>query len=147
MQKQFILLLVIAGLLSVGLTNCKKDKTKTKTQLLTEKSWKFDKATADGSDASSFIPACDKDNIITFVSNGTGTVNEGIIVCVPPKAGSFTWSFSNNETILTLSGSILAWASGSFTIVSLTETELVLSQPMSIPGFSVPVLVVVTFKH
>lgn len=139
-------------LLAVVLTACKKTHVKTKTELLTQTTWKFNKATAMGSDVSSQIPSCFKDNIITFVSNGTGTINESIDICVPPTTGNFTWSFQTNETMINLSLPLLPGGSGSFTIVTLNATNLVISQQMSIQLLPAPlpptlVTVEITFIH
>ena len=136
-------------LLALVLTACKKTHIKTKTELLTQTTWRFDKATALGTDISSQIPSCIKDNIITFVSNGTGTISEGINICVPPTSGNLTWSFQTNETMLNLSAPLFPGGSGSFTIVTLNETNLVISQQMTLPppAPQIPVTVEITFKH
>src|SRR5689334_22939443 len=93
-----ILIVVFAG--------CKKSSSvhvKTKTELITQNSWKLNTAVAAGfGDVTSQIPACSRDNIYTFVSNGSGTINESTSVCSPSQAGPFTWSFLNSETTLHL---------------------------------------------
>jgi hypothetical protein len=134
--------------------SCQKDNDstpapKTKTQLLTQSSWTFDKATAGTfGDVSAQIPACYKDNLITFVSNGTGNVNEGANVCVPSTAGAFTWAFQSNETMLNISATLFPGGSSTFTLVSLTETNLVISQPVTLPPpISATVTVEFTLKH
>jgi hypothetical protein len=48
------------------------------------------------------VPACQKDNIITFNSNGTYTETEGATSCSPSSASSGTWSLSGST--LTLDG-------------------------------------------
>ena len=114
---------------------CKKSEAhvKTKTELATQSSWKLSTASATGfGDITSQIPACYKDNTYTFVSNGTGTINESANVCSPSTAGPFTWSFLNNETTLHLSATIFTGGSSDFTIVSLTETNFVISQVVTI---------------
>src|SRR2546423_4943401 len=135
MKKLLWIVPVIAITTSVFFIDCKKKKEhiKTKTELLTQTSWKFDKATASGVDISTQIPACMKDNVTTFVSNGTGTINESTNVCSPTTAGNFTWSFQNNETTLNLSVPLFPGGSGNFTVVTLNETNFVLSQDMVIP--------------
>lgn len=121
---------------------------KTNTELITQSSWKFDHATSSGVDISSQIPACYKDNIVAFVSNGTGTVDESTNVCSPSNAGSFTWSFQSNETMLHLSTTLFSGGSGDFTLVSLTETNLVVSQTVILPPPpGTQVTAVITFKH
>ncbi len=147
MKNSTLLLLVLT--VSVCFSACKKEKAKTRTELLTQTSWKFDKAMATGyGDVSSQINACFKDNIITFVSNGTGTVTEEAVVCSPSTAGNFTWEFQANETSLLVSAQLFSGAGNLFTIVSITETNLVLSQIVPLPApISANVNVEVTFKH
>jgi len=120
---------------------------KTKTELLTQGSWKFDHATAGGTDISNTPQlACYKDNTMTFSSSFTGTITEGANICAQPAPATFTWSFQNNETTLRFSFSLILGGSQDFTIVSLTETNLVLSQQMTIAPLP-PTTVEVTFKH
>src|SRR5258705_5509909 len=78
MKKQLSFLFVVVAANFFIYSSCNKtDYTpptpKTKTQLLTQGSWKFKSATANGADASGFLQACQKDNIYTFVAAGTGT--------------------------------------------------------------------------
>jgi hypothetical protein len=120
---------------------------KTKTELLTQGSWKFDHAMAGTTDISSAPPlACYTDNTMTFSTNLTGTITEGANVCATPAPSTFTWSFQNNETTLRFSFTLIQGGSQDFTIVSLTETNLVLSQQMTIAPLP-PTTVEVTFKH
>lgn len=149
MKHNFLKVTAFFLLIIIVFTACKKTKVKTKTDLLTQSTWRFDKATAFGTDISSQIPTCIKDNIITFVSNGTGTISEGLDICVPPTSGSLMWSFQNTETILNLSAPLFPGGSGSFTIVTLNETNLVISQVMTLPppAPQIPVTVEITFKH
>ena len=141
--------IAICSLLSVILiSGCSKDETTaTKTEMITSSGWKFEKATASGFDVSSQVDACVKDNIITFSANGTGTIVEGPIVCVPPTASAFTWSFQSNETVLNLSTPLISGGSGNFSIVTLNQVNLVISQDMVIPPSPTAVTVVITLKH
>ncbi|MBK6936537.1 MAG: lipocalin family protein [Chitinophagaceae bacterium] len=152
MKKQITRFPIYLTLLFLLAAGCKKDSEEeppTKTDLITGAGWKFDKATAGiYGDVSAYVDACYKDNIITFASNLTGNINEATIVCSPSTAGSFTWSFSNNETTLNASSSFFAAGTGSFNIVTLNETNLVLSQNITLPApFSVTVLAEFTLKH
>ena len=134
-------------------TNCGKDDppappTPTKTELITKSSWKFSSAKAGGIDVTAQIPACFKDNTITFVaSGGTGTISEGTNVCAPPAPASFTWSFQSSETQLNLNTPLITGGSGLFTIVKLDAVNLVVSQNMTIPPAPGPVNVELTFIH
>ena len=134
------------------LASCQKDDNtpapKTKTQLLTQATWKFKLATANGSDISSQLQACQKDNILTFLVAGTGTVDEGPAKCnaSDPQTNPFTWNFASSETMLHISTVLFTGGSSDFTLVSLTETELVVSQGYT-PGPGPSILMVVTFQH
>ena len=94
MKKKFYYFLVLIAANFFIYSSChKSDYTappaKTKTELLTQSSWRFNSATANGTDISNQAPpfdACRKDNIITFTASGGGNVNEGPTSCSPPKA-------------------------------------------------------------
>jgi len=111
------------------IVSCQKDSDnpKTKTELLTMASWKFSSATASGIDVSAALQACQKDNIYTFATGGTGTADEGATKCNAGDAQNapFTWSWQSNETILQISAAFFTGMTGDVTLVSLTETELV----------------------
>jgi hypothetical protein len=153
MKKKILFLLACLFLIILSIPACQKDDNTpapiTKTQLLTQSSWTFEKATAGAfGDVSAQIPACYKDNVFTFLRNGTGNVNEGANVCVPSTARAFTWAFQNNETTLNISTTLFPGGSSTFTIVSLTETNLVISQPVTLPPpISSTVTVETTLKH
>ncbi len=151
MKKQIALSALLVALV-FGLS-CNKDNNnnptpKTKTQLLTQSSWRFKSATANGADASGFLQACQKDNILVFASAGTGTLDEGASKCNAgdPQTNPFTWNFLASETTLHISTVLFTGGSSDFAINSLTETELVLQQaytPVAGPTFQI----VVTFQH
>jgi hypothetical protein len=129
---------------------CKKDEAPepTKTELITKASWKFNKALlAGGADITTLIPACQRDNVANFASNGTGTNDEGASKCQPsdPQTTNFTWNFQSNESILFVSTPLFTGGSSNFTLVSLTATELVLSQTITLMGS--PQTVTVYFVH
>jgi hypothetical protein len=128
---------------------CKKSHVtvKTNTELLTQSSWKFDNAKVGGTDVSAFLQACQKDNILVFASNGNGTVDEGTTKCnsSDPQTTAFTWNFASNETLLHVSTVLFTGGSSDFTVVSLNETQLVLSQNITVSGTTQNA--VVTFKH
>lgn len=151
MQKQvfpFIkLILAFAILVTIGCNNDTPANPKTKTELLTQGTWKFDKAVAVGTgDITSQVPACLKDNEATFHTNMTLDATEGTTVCAPSYAGTYTWAFQSNETVLQLSAPLFPGGSPDFTIVSLTEVNLVVSQLMTIPPFPATTIEV-TWKH
>jgi uncharacterized lipoprotein YajG len=137
-------------LLCFFLPACQKSSStssKTRTELLTQSSWKFDNAKVAGADVSAFLQPCQKDNIIVFTSAGTGTLDEGATKCNSgdPQTSSFTWNFASNETVLHVSTVLFAGGSSDFSIVTLSDTQLVLSQNITVSGITQNA--VVTFKH
>lgn len=151
MKKQLIFLVTVLASSLFLLSSCDKDSNntpKTKTQLISQGSWKFQSATVNGSDASAMIQACQRDNILVFAAAGTGNASEGPTKCngSDPDNIPFTWNFLNTETTLHISTVLFSSGSNDFTIVTISETQLVVSQGFTIgPG---PVQnVVVTFTH
>lgn len=142
--------MAIAPMMFLMLSSCDKnnDPPKTKTVLLTQASWKFKSATINGSDASSLVEACKKDDILVFSVGGTGTVNEGATKCNSgdPDSTPFTWVFLSGETILEVSVPIFSGGTNSFTIHSLTETTLVLSTVYT-PPVGPSQEMIITFQH
>ena len=149
-MKQLKSTTLILMLVSLSFFACKKSSTsspKTKTELITQNSWRFDHASAAGiGDVSSSIPDCYKDNVTVFATGGTGTISEGANVCSPSTAGSFTWEFQSNETVLHLSAALFSGGTGDFNLESLTETNLEVSQTMTIAPYP-STTVTITFKH
>lgn len=151
MQKQQLHLTLITFLTLFIFTGCDKNNDpapKTKTELLTQASWKFSSASAAGTDITN-NPAivCIKDDVVTFSANGSGTVTEGTVVCNPTTAGNITWNFQDSETKLMMSSGLFPAGSGLFTIVTLNETTLTLSQDVTIPPSPIPVPVSATYVH
>jgi hypothetical protein len=152
MKRELISLFAAFTMLIVLNTSCDKEDDnnpnptpKTKTQLISSSPWVFQSATASGTDISNQPQlACFKDNSVTFTAAGMYTVNESTNVCSPSTAGTFAWSFQSAETVLQLASPLIPNGTGTFTIVSLNETNLVLSQDVNFPPLTT---VVVTFKH
>lgn len=160
MTKLFKQLAVLALFGSIFvLTSCGKDTTgggDTTIDLMVSAPWKFSKATASGVDISALVTACIKDNLLTFSSSGgstnTGKLNEGATKCdaADPQEVNFTWVYDASFKKITITGTsgtvpILPGGSNEFTLVSVTETELVMSQNVSFSGTTQ--LVVVTMIH
>lgn len=151
MKKQFLVLTGIFAALLFTIASCgdKNDTPpKTKTQLLTQGSWKFKTAAVGASDFSSALQSCQKDNILTFSTNGSGNVNEGASKCSgsDPDNNRFTWAFANSETQITISNPLFTNGATTLTLISLTEAELVVQMPYN-PPVGISVLVTVTFMH
>lgn len=154
MKKQLYFFLAIAYSASIILTGCGKDDDstptptpKTKTQLIMQGVWNFDKVFQGPTDVSAFTNACYKDNVVTFTSSTNGTVNEGAIVCASPAPATFTWSFQSSETILALNAPFFPGGSTNFTLVSLTETALVVSQVANFGAPGDPQAYTFHYKH
>lgn len=160
-MKVLSLLTFFSAVLILG--SCQKDDsttptTKTKTELITMKAWKYNDAkidtdnngTGDQSIPAGVIESCQTDNTITFTSNGSGTIDEGSTKCdmADPQSVPFTWSFTTNETMINFSSPLFVGFGGDFKIISLTETELVISQQVSILPPPLPsVTIIASFKH
>lgn len=144
------------------LSSCQKEGSagsnspKTKTELITSAAWKYKEAKIDTNNdgigdvavPAGVIESCQTDNTITF-STGSGTVNEGATKCdaTDPQTIPFTWSFTNNETMINFSSAVLSGFGGDFKLVSLTETELIISQAVTIPPSPIAITIVATFQH
>lgn len=118
----------------------------TKGQLVSVRTWKFEKALALGNDISSQIPLCYKDNEVKFNIDKTGSISESLVVCSPSSAGNFTWRFSTAEDSLLTSIPIVAGFSGNFKLDSLNTSLLQLSQTILVPPQNIPTPVVLRFK-
>src|SRR3979490_1103963 len=117
MKKQSLWIITAFAFFVLAAPSCKKHTTpaqKTKTELITQASWKFDNAKVGGNDVSAFLQTCQKDNILYFSANGTGTVDEGATKCNSgdPQTNPFTWSFLSNETMLHVSATFFSGGSG-----------------------------------
>lgn len=152
MKKQFAFLIPTFILVLFVVSSCGKEDdpivVKTKTELLAQGSWKFKSATVGGVDASSSLQACQKDNILTFTAAGAGTIDEGLTKCNggDPQQAFLTWNFAANETTLHVSNPLFTNTGNDFTLVSISETELVVSIGYAPPVGPV-VLVTITFSH
>ena len=145
--KALIFLLISISWLAACSKGDNSSPSKTKSELLVQGSWKFDHATATGyGDVTALVDACVKDNVATFSSNGNVTVTEGANVCTTSLAGTYTWDLQSGETILHLSAPLFPGGSNDFTLVSVSETKLVLSQNMTIAPYPATTIEV-TFIH
>src|SRR5688500_18348989 len=102
--KSFALLLLSAAFF----TGCSKSDTKTKTELLTDKTWT---QTVRGYDnnlnwtiesSESYLYTCEKDDVWTFKSDGTLTEDEGAVRCGSATGYSFNWQLSSDDNKLVI---------------------------------------------
>jgi hypothetical protein len=149
MNNRLLKIHVALFLIFFSMIGCKKSSVhiKTNTELLTQSAWYFDNAKVGGTDVSPLLPTCQKDNILTFASNGTGILDEGPTKCnaSDPQQTPFTWSFLSSETILHVSTVLFTGGSSDFNIVTLTETQFVISQNITVSGTTQNA--VITLKH
>jgi hypothetical protein len=153
-MKQVIAAVMILTLVSVGA--CKKGGgSKSKTELLTQASWKYDNAaldldrngTPDSPIPPGYLEPCDTDNTLTFRNDGTGTADEGGSKCDPatPQSSPFTWTFKDNEQTISFGNVDFAGLNGDVKVVTLNDTKLELHKELSV-GVTV-VNVIVYMKH
>jgi Lipocalin-like domain len=149
MKNQITTLFTAITALFIVAIGCKKDKDnntpptpKTNTQLITQSPWKYDKT--EPSFAEAAIPACMRDNVITFTADGHASSPDIGVICTPSVSDTFDWNFLATETKIHMTAPIIPAGSQDFNIVTLNETNLVVSQSITTP---IPATIIVTFKH
>ncbi|HUR66817.1 MAG TPA: lipocalin family protein [Chitinophagaceae bacterium] len=150
MKKYLLFLPAILFALSFTFTACDKNDTpsnqKSKEELIAQGSWKFKSASNNGVPYTAFA-TCQADNILDFNINGTGVKDEGSTKCNAgdPQSVPYTWTLANNKTEIQLSSSLFTDTGTTLTIVSVTETQLIVSVGVATTGPIV--LVQITFEH
>jgi hypothetical protein len=97
--QSFALLLLSVAVLS----GCSKTDYKTKTELLTSKTWTLAYYGYDDNfnwtieSSESYMYSCEKDNVFTFKANGTLTEDEGTVKCGSAIGYSYDWQLSSDE--------------------------------------------------
>ena len=116
------LILIILGL-TVAVTACQKDKeSKSKEEILCSDSWKISSYKLNDEEIS--LTECQRDNYLTFNSNGTYTDYTGPILCDIYETNiNGTWTLSDDGKTLTLE-SVQGVQSAS---VEITASKLVLT--------------------
>lgn len=154
-MKRIILMLTVSAMV-IFVHSCKDDTPPaSKTDLITASGWVMVSATVDPAidlfgikinDFFAQMDACDKDDIQIFMSNKTGTMDEGATKCDAndPQTESFTWSFNADETKITIDGD-------EATLEELTATTLKISSVVNGEDFEeeppVDHKIVFTYKH
>jgi hypothetical protein len=147
MQNRLISFASLFILLAILHISCSKNDDpappagKTKTEFITKAPWKFE--SIDPALAQTYI-TCFIDNTVTFTADGKGTCPDTGTQC-NPATGNFNWNFTDSESKLHLDATLIPAGSGDFSIITLNETNLVVSQTITSPVG--PVLITVTFKH
>ena len=119
--------------------------------LVTQSSWKYDTSGIDLNKdgivdiGDTTVKPCVKDNIYTFKSDSTGTIDEGATKCnvSDPQTVPFTWSLTNNQTVLTVTGNTIL--SGGINIFSVSSTNFILYKDTTLSGIALRY--VVNLKH
>ena len=134
----FILFLLSANFFifnSLSKNDSSNPSVKTKTELLTQNSWSLTSATAAGGfSVRNYLLDCQKDNVYTFHTDGTGSADENALKCNTgdPQTNAFTWNFQSNETILFISTPLYTFKSSQY--ISISETQAVVNQVVSLLG-------------
>lgn len=143
---------LIAMIIVIVACSKNNDKPKSKTELLTDGSWKLKAALyhgdSDGNgsiedvDLFSTFPNCVKDDVTTYYPDGDALIEEGPTRCDPaiPETFEFNWAFKANETMINTGGE-------DYIIVELTSSTLkyIISDPYGtgFPGYKLTV----TYSH
>lgn len=111
---KIIKLIGIPLVLLIGYTACKKSKTytKSKTDLLTQKSWKLAAARSkhdngNWEDIFPIIDSCRRDDVLNFSISSFYSIDEGLSKCFPADSqivASGSWAFDSNESQIVLTG-------------------------------------------
>lgn len=152
---KYTFLLLTVGLLFISCQRNDAPDQPGNTEMISSSDWKYDNGglgDANGNISINFstltvIPACAFDNSLRFNSNGQGVAYENANICSGSAATTnFNWSFSNNETVLNVSGNAVAGLSGNFRIKQLTSTSLILLKDTTVTGFGA-VTAIFQLKH
>lgn len=126
-------LLTLATVLVIAFSSCKKDDPAPTCNLdsngilggykITSLLYKANAATPE-IDLFALYDACEKDDILTMLANGTYTVTEGATACTPTNADSGTWSLSGTTLTLdgTNAGTVSNFSCSGFTITQSDAT-------------------------
>jgi len=161
MKSKNLLSILVACLFVLSFTACGDDSTdstpsnNSQTDLLTASAWIMTAATIDPpieifgvtfSDLYADMDDCDKDDLLIFNANMTGSNDEGPTKCDPsdPQSEAFNWEWAANETKLT-------YDSTTFDVTTLSTTELTLKSVIDGADFGDTTGAVITltasFKH
>jgi hypothetical protein len=97
--------LIVMGLVLI-LSSCKKTEEKTSTltpkEILTSKPWKITSEKVNGVET---LVNCEKDDVLTFLANGTYTYNIGANKCDPSETNyTGTWTLSDDGKTIVFDG-------------------------------------------
>lgn len=143
----------IACLALVTFAGCSKDdggSSKSRTELITQSSWKYESAGIDADRNGivdsplppGMIDPCEMDNLITFNANGSGLVDEGPTKCNggSPQTVPFSWSLKDNEQTIVFSGMSFGGLNGDVKLKNISDRQMELHKDVNI-GMVVNVIV------
>ncbi|MCX6256321.1 MAG: hypothetical protein NTW49_00205 [Bacteroidia bacterium] len=124
--------LIVLSLVLVVIS-CKKDETKSRTELLTGKYWITTAVTIDPAvningtlvtDIFAQEETCRQDDLQKFTTNGVYTFDEGASKCSAndPQTTNGIWSFNSDDTILSITDN---GVTDSYTIISINSMTIV----------------------
>jgi hypothetical protein len=155
-------LLIAIPVLLISIVSCKKksDDDGSKAAALTEKAWKYKSAgvdldkngSIDQSLPSGTMQPCMLDNLYTFKSDNTGTIDEGGTKCntTDPQTTPFNWNFTDNQTSIFLQSSALFGLGGKFRVITLNSTQFSMAKDTTytVPGYpGLAVAIVINLEH
>jgi uncharacterized protein (DUF2237 family) len=154
MQKKF-LLPVLFPMTIVFFLACSKSGPVpvplTRSDMMASAMWKFSNAKVSGVDVSAALQDCQKDNLLRLYKNGlvnTGNIDEGLLKCnaADQQVRDIIWQMPDENTLVITPNYVLfAGGSNTFSIVSVNESSMVLSQVITVSGSSQTA--VITFIH
>lgn len=103
-------LMIVSIIIFLLFTSCLKEDLSRNTEFLIQQSWRFEVHGLDENNngiiesfENSMLP-CETDDRFTFMADGYGFYERNKLPCalIEPDVINFKWSFSNNETELTI---------------------------------------------
>ncbi len=121
-MKKYASIVLIVITMTFIVTSCKKEISAA--EILTANSWRYDSMNDNGTEV--VLEDCEKDNYLTFATDGTFILNFGTLLCVPGETSyTSTWALSDNDKTLTLGN--IGDNQGSSASVEITGSKLVLT--------------------
>lgn len=147
-QRHSLIVPFFAALLVLGIFwACKKGNSSTSSQnptiaFITSSTWKYDTSGIDLNNdgqvdiGDTVLAPCVKDNTYTFMSDSTGTMDEGPTKCSPsaPQTDPLKWYLTNNSTVLNITSNTIL--NGNLNILSINSSNWTLYKDTAYGGLS-----------
>jgi hypothetical protein len=129
----------------------KSSSSPSRATLITQSVWRYDTSGIDLNKdgivdiGDTTVTVCEKQYTYLFNKDSTGVLTAGAVKCDPsdPQTTNFTWSLTNNQTVLTASVNPLL--SGGVNILSLDQNKFVVYKDTTLLGTSFRYLI--SLKH